>query len=338
LWDFVIIDESQVLKARNSGFSRAARRLRHARKRLALSATPLDKTPIDLFGQLRFVDHTILGEDFTSFANEYCYRGGWKGHKWLFRKAKMKQFLDLISPAVYRLTKAFQQLPPLTIVPVPVQLLGDQARIYERMLHHSIIGNTTARLAVTRQVKLEQITGGWVINDFGEAECVGRAKERKLKALVKKLTPPLVVFCKYLHEIPIIYDVLASGRRMASLHGKIKGDARTDVINAFQRGDIDVLVCQVRTGGVSVEFTRSNTMIFYSFGFSMIDFEQIIGRLHRGGQTRPVTVYVMHAVDTVDDEIVSAIEDKYTIFREVTSSVDRNQASDTTQRIVVAAQ
>ena len=339
LWDLVVIDESQVLKARNSGFSRAARRLRHARRRLALSATPIDKTPIDLFAQMRFVDHTILGDSFTAFAEEYCYRGGWKGKKWIFHKHKMDAFLERIRPAVFRLTKEFQSLPPLTITPVPVQLLGAQARTYERMQHHSVINGTTARLAVTRQVKLEQITGGAIIDDTNVPTPVGRAKERKLRSLVKRLHAPVVVFCKYLHEIPIIYQVLEERfKRVAELHGGIKGDMRTAAINHFQAGHIDALVCQVRTGGVSVEFTRSNTMIFYSFGFSLIDFEQIIGRLHRGGQTRPVTVYVLHAVDTVDDEIIAAIEDKYTIFHEVTSSIDRNQVHDTTQRIVVTAQ
>src|SRR5205807_1251628 len=78
-WDLVIIDESQRLKARASGFSRAARRLRNqARRRLALSGTPIDDSPIDIFGQMRFADHTVLGEDFLTFAEKFCHRGGFK--------------------------------------------------------------------------------------------------------------------------------------------------------------------------------------------------------------------------------------------------------------------
>src|SRR5215831_4431760 len=63
-WDLAIIDESQSIKDRASATSRAARRLRHARRRLALSATPLDKSPIDLYGQMRFVDVDVFGDHF----------------------------------------------------------------------------------------------------------------------------------------------------------------------------------------------------------------------------------------------------------------------------------
>ena len=326
-WDFVIIDESQVLKARGSGFSRAARRVRNAKRRLALSATPLDRSPIDLFGQMRFVDHTILGEDFTPFADRYTKPGGWKGKKKIFRASKMGRFLQELAPAMFRLTKDFLNLPPMTITHVPVQLLGKQARLYEQMNVHSVTHEPaiTARLAVTKQVKLEQITGGLVIDDTETPVLVGHAKERKLKTLLKRVTDrPIVVFCKYLHEIPMIISVLTG--RVSWLHGAIKGEARTAVINDFQAGRIDALVCQVRTGGVSIELTRSCTMIFYSFGFSLIDFEQILGRFHRGGQTKPVNIYIIHAVNTVDDEIIEAIGEKYVVFNEITS-VDSNRPS-----------
>jgi len=97
-WQVLIIDESQGLKNRNSLQSRAARRFRDAvPRRIALSGTPIDESEIDVWSQMRFIDHTVLGEDWTPFAEEYCYKAGFMGHEWRFNKDKQRQFLDKLS-------------------------------------------------------------------------------------------------------------------------------------------------------------------------------------------------------------------------------------------------
>ena len=73
----------------------------------------------------------------------------------------------------------------------------------------------------------------------------------------------------------------------------------------------------MRTGGVSIELTAAATLIFYSLNFSLIDFEQVCGRFHRGSQTREVNVYVLYALDTVDQDIVDEIEAKKATFAAV---------------------
>ena len=326
-WDMVIIDESQGIKDRNSATSRAARRLRHARRRLALSATPLDKSPIDIFAQMRFVDHSVLGEDWGPFEREFCYRGGFKDHEIKFRSELLPTLLQRLERHILRLDKSFLQLKPFHIHMVPVLLLGAQRVLYEQMETHGIVrinGATKsdivtipAPLKVSRQVKLEQITGG-TIRDFDyRSHVIGHAKLRKLRALAARLDPPIVVFCKYLAEIPLIAAALPQWGRVEVLRGSVVGDERTELINNFQAGKIDYLICQVRTGGVSIELTAAATLIFYSLNFSLIDFEQIVGRFHRGSQTREVNVYILHAIDTVDQEIVDAIEDKKHTFNAV---------------------
>ena len=203
-WNLVIIDESQGIKDRSSAQSRAARRMRNVKRRLALSATPLDKSPIDIWAQMRFVNHKVFGEDFGAFKNEYCYLGGYKNHEVRFKKEKMPKFLKKLEPYIFRLDKKFLNIPPMHVHLVPVQLLGSQRKLYQEMEEHGIIniGKTAipAPLAVTRQVKLEQITGGTILDQDGRPFEVGEAKLRKLHSLLTRLEPPVVVFCKYLSE------------------------------------------------------------------------------------------------------------------------------------------
>lgn len=328
-WDLVILDEAQGLKARNSGWSRMARYLRHAENRIAMTATPMDDSPIDLWGLMRFVNHEVLGEHFKDFADEYCRRGGFMGHNWIFRDKLLPDFLKQLEPHVSRLTKKFLDLPPLTVHLVGVDMRGEQRRIYDEVEKHGIVhflnGPTIkAPLAVTQQGKLEQITGGGILYDEGDVHVFGYAKTRKLDTLLRKLRDkrPIVVSCKYLHEIPMIRKVMQNHMQVIKeLHGAVKDErkdkARTDLINEFQDGKIDGLILQVRTGGVSIELSKASTLIMYSMNFSLIDFEQLIGRFHRGGQTEPVNVFIIHAKNSVDTKIVDDVETKHSGFYQV---------------------
>ena len=337
-WDMVIIDESQGIKDRGSDQSRAARRMRHAKHRLALSATPLDKSPIDIWAQMRFVDPDVLGLEFVRFRDEYCYLGGFKNHEVKFHRHKLPELLQRLEPHVFRLEKSFLNLKPIHIHMVPVDLLGSQRRLYEAMYEHGIVeidGVTIpAPLAVTRQAKLEQITGGTIKDAAYRSHTVGRAKARRLRTLTGRLGTPLVVFCKYLAEIPLIEAALPQERRVEVLTGAVTGEDRTGLIQDFQAGRVDYLVCQMRTGGVSIELTAASSMVFYSMNFSLIDFTQVIGRFHRGSQTSEVNVYVLYARDSVDEKIIREIAEKKDLFFSVVDHF--KQQPETTPAMIPA--
>jgi superfamily II DNA or RNA helicase len=316
LWDMVIIDEAQGLKSRGSGWSRAARKFRGSKRRLVLSGTPIDKSPIDVWAQMRFIDHTVLNEDWTPFAERFCVRGGYGGHKWIFRQHKLPEFLSLIEPCCYRLSKQFMQLPPLIIHPVPVELLGEQASIYKAMDEDNIVTvkgiKFIADLEITKKIRLQQITSGFLQNDDAIVT-VGHAKERKLASLLSKLKPPIVVFCKFLEELETIeraVDKVKNLNAAVLLHGKVKGEMRSDVIRRFKTGKIDLLACQMRTGGVGIDLSAASNIVAYSLNYSFIDFEQFLSRLHRGGQSREVHAYVIYATDTEDERIMDIVNAK----------------------------
>lgn len=314
-WDVVIWDESQNIKNRSSINSRLARRLRHVPRRLALSGTPMDTGQIDIWAQMRFVDHTVFGESWREFANEYCYKTGWMGKEWKFSPKKNDDFVRLLEPYVMRLGDDFLGLEPIRVVPVPTLLLGEQRRIYEAMQHHSIVdladnigdGLVTANNEGARDVKLSQITGGAVLDADGLVHPTGRAKARKLAHLLRGLERPVVVFCQYLHEIDIIRELVPQAQ---VIRGGTSTKHRTKVIADFQAGHIPELVCQIRTAGESISLTRAATMIMYSMTYSYINFEQVLRRLQRGGQTRPVTAYIIFCPSTIDEDKLSLVQDK----------------------------
>jgi SNF2 family DNA or RNA helicase len=329
-WDVVIWDESQNTKDRTSANARAARRFRFAKHRLALSGTPIDESPIDVWSQMRFVDCGVFGEDWKDFAEEFCTRGGWMGNEWIFRTKKLPDFLKRLENHIFRLTKDFMKLKPITFTPIPIEMFGRQERLYNEMLRDDMIRiNGTVIAAANRgvrDVKLAQIAGGFVLDEDGIAHRTGMAKERKFKYLLPQLTPPIVVFCQYLHEVEAVKTILdLHFKRTAVLRGSVKGDDRTRILNEFQSNRLDAIVCQTRTGGVSIEFTASSTLVLYSINYSYIDFEQIIARLHRGGQDRQVNVFSLYCINTIDEEKISAIQRKSETVTEVVSHFERRK-------------
>ena len=319
-WDLVVWDESQNIKNRSSINSRLARRLRHVPRRLALSGTPMDTGQIDIWAQMRFVDYEVFGEAWKDFANLYCYKTGWMNKEWVFSPKMNAQFLRQLEPYVMRLSDNFLKLEPIKVIPVPVELLGRQRRIYETMHKDSFIGldgwPIPGNNQGARDKKLEQITGGAVLDEQGVAHFTGRAKERKLSFLLQclELETPVVIFCQFLHEIDIILKLIPNA---SVIRGQIKGTDRTKIIDDFQAGKIDYLICQVRTASESISLTRAKHLILYSMTYSYINFEQTLRRLHRGGQTDQVTAYILFCVSTIDEDKLNLVQDKSETSAEV---------------------
>lgn len=314
-WSLVIWDESQNIKDKDSRNSRIARRLRHVPRRLALSGTPVDTGQIDIWAQMRFVDHEVFGEDWRDFSNEYCYRSGWMGKEWKFSQRKQQQFLDALKDHVFRLDDDFLGLKPLQITPVPCLLLGEQRRIYEQMETDQVIEldgvMITAQNAGARDVKLSQITGGAVLDSDDGVHMTGKTKRRKLLHLLRQDLWPVVIFCQFLHEIDIILELFDhESYRVAVIRGSVKEDDRTQIVNDFQSGRYDCLICQVRTGGESIDLTAAATLIIYSMTHSYINFEQVIRRLQRGGQTQQVQAFVLYCIDTIDEVKLDVVKQK----------------------------
>lgn len=339
-WDMVIIDESQGLKDRGSKQSRAARRLRHlVKRRLILSGTPIDDSPIDMWAQLRFVNPSILGDKWGDFDAEFLRPTGFMGYQREMRPERMGEFLRRIAPVCFRLTIDELQEPPEFIV-VPVYLFGAQRRIYEQMEETGIVKidghKIKAGLTITRDLRKHQIAGGFIGTDDGYDISVGQAKQRKLRWLIKRLNRP-VVFCRFLSELDEIEEILKSqfkrvGRIDGSVKNKKKDPARDRVLNGYQSGEIDALGCQARTGGVSIELHSGHELIFYSMGYSYIDFQQIISRFRRFGQKKRVKVFLLVAQNTIDEEPLERITSKGETVNPIMGYIKERSMSETEKK------
>lgn len=349
-WSLVGYDEGQRLKNRTSIESRNAAKLRKlAEYKLLLSGTPIEENPSDLWAQFRFLAPQVFGTRWKDFEEEFLEpidndlltrfkEAKPRSYKWQrllrdiriasgkrrFDFTKLDAFLARVSPFCLRETKEVLKLPPMSVQPVGIRLRGQQRELYDVLARDMVAdidggSQVTAPLRITQLGRLHQICGGYATDDDGEVHEVGRAKQRELKKLIDKEhhKGPIVVFCRYLEEVWSLEKMLIRVYpSVKTLTGRNRKE-RSQLIEAFQAGQIDVMICQIKTGGVGIDLFRSCVAIFYSTSYSFIDFEQALARIHRRGQTKPVTIYILIALDTIDGEIYSAILDK----RRVTSKV-----------------
>ncbi|MGE0366916.1 MAG: DEAD/DEAH box helicase [Phycisphaerales bacterium] len=346
-FDLIVYDESQRLKQRSSLTSRTAAKLRNnAPRKLILSGTPIDEQPSDLWAQFRFLRPNVFGTVWAEFEEEYMepiperLMKSLKKHprgSMLYQRAfkmlmiakskrsfdfdnKLDGFLHRLKPWAMRITKDVLNLPPVEYVEEVVTLRGEQRILYETIrddLVASLSGGSfvMAPLKVTQMVKLQQVCGGFIIDDNGETHFIGRTKLRRIKTIVEREQNrgPIVIFARYLAEIEMIRDALSSpnhGRIVKVLSGRTPKKDRGALVGQFQRGEIDVLVCQIKTGGVGIDLYRSCTGIFYSHTFSFIDDDQAKSRLHRRGQRKKVRLFLIYAENTIDEVIHDALRRK----------------------------
>ncbi|CAN6557160.1 unnamed protein product [Malus baccata var. baccata] len=89
---------------------------------------------------------------------------------------------------------------------------------------------------------------------------------------------------------------------------------RRDMVRDFQqRSDIFVFLLSTRAGGLGINLTAADTVIFYESDWNPTLDLQAMDRAHRLGQTKDVTVYRLICKETVEEKILQRASQKNTV-------------------------
>ena len=124
------------------------------------------------------------------------------------------------------------------------------------------------------------------------------------------------------------------------LDGSTKLEDRRDTVAAFQSSpDIFVFLLSTRAGGLGINLTSADTVIFYDSDWNPTIDSQAMDRAHRLGQTKQVTVYRLITRGTIEERIRKRALQKEEVQRVVISGqaggdkvVDFNNRSRETNR------
>lgn len=303
--EFIIADESHMIKNPNSLRSRALRGIarRGTTYCLALTGTPLEGGIEDAWAQFDLIDPTIFGS-WQDFKERYIIYGGYKQHQ-IIGYRNRDEFTEKFNSRMFRVLLEEVKEEPTRIRKVRIRFpLGPHSRlIYDQMLNDFVVnlnsGPIVAPRVITQVMKLHQITGGHIKDELGVDHPVGNEKLGALRELLKRLSPPMVIFVRFLWELETISLMLLS---MGLTVTKVSGH------NPFMGFHSDVLVIQIRSG-LAIDLSRAETAIFYSFDHSYLTYEQSLFRIRSYTSDR-VSYYFLLAENTIDEDIYEAIQGK----------------------------
>lgn len=325
--DMVVLDESS--KIRNPK-ARITKTLLHNRLnfryRVIMSGTPAPNSPEEYWSQIKFVSNA-LPESFYRFRNLYMkldrngQEAGYvhpmklgemfrKGFKYVL-KDKEKFMLEIQPVCFWAKKSECLDLPETVDVVREVTLSAGQMKVYRDMKKHMVaeINNdiVLANVALTKYLRLRQITSGFAINQMGEpSDITDNSKVNELMELLEEIgDKQVIIWCQFHREFDMISKHLKS---FSTLYSLTKD--RDKSIEDFKTGKVQYLLAHPKSGGHGLTFTNCDTMIFFSIDYSFEGIEQARGRIHRPGQVSKCTYIYLLAKDTLDFEIKKALETK----------------------------
>lgn len=321
-FDCVVADEVHRIQSASAKASQYLGKLGEITPyRLGLSGTPLSSGPLSVYGQYRFLDPGIFGTNFQRFRSQYAVMGGYGGHQVIDYQNQEEFQRKFYSIAFRVLSRDVLDLPDEQHITRTCTLSPKERRAYNELEKEFVTqlqeGEVTVTNALTKLLRLDQITSGFVRLDPTEAEegevvRVGDSKQKLLLDILADLDPkePVVVFCRFLHDLDVIKEACEKEgrkRRYAELSG------RTKQTEAWREGEYDLIGVQLRAGGVGIDLTRSHTCIYYSMGYSLSDYQQSLARTLRPGQKNNVTYVHILAEKSVNCKVYDALHRKQNV-------------------------
>lgn len=104
--------------------------------------------------------------------------------------------------------------------------------------------------------------------------------------------------------------------RYIRLDGSSKLSERRDLVEDWQtKPEIFVFLLSTRAGGLGINLTAADTVIFYDSDWNPTMDQQAMDRAHRLGQTKTVTVYRLVTKNSIEERILKRAKQKHAVHQ-----------------------
>lgn len=336
-WDTVILDESHYIKGRGTTWTEAVQKLKTDRLHQA-TGTPIPNWAHELFIALRLLhpEEAKPGGEFGSYwrwvkkwfttwqsrhnkhavdiggllrCNKECHSLPTCEHWVEFHRENLGDlFLQRLRDDV------LPDLPPLTMQTYEVPMVPAQAKAYKELKKDFITWLESGREIVAwhkgaQTVKLAKAATGL---DVLDPEVHASGKLEVLERLLLDRSVPTLVVAHFRPTVEAIERVAVRrcAKRTAVVMGGMTSGTRRQRIKDFREGKVDVLVATIDTISEGLTLTQADTVIRVERSYRPSRNEQVIRRIHRIGQDRPVTAIDLVTKGTMDQKIIKLLDAK----------------------------
>jgi SNF2 family DNA or RNA helicase len=194
-----------------------------------------------------------------------------------------------------------------------------QAALEHRRAGFSVLGADGIDHELVRRVAEREVAEGSEAetgdNVFTMVRKIGQAKAELAADYAVQLARSagkVVFFAKHLDVMDAAEDLFARrGVGATSIRGDQTRTARDKAIDSFVNDpDVHVIVCSLTAAGVGINLQVSSNVVLAELSWTNAEQTQAIDRVHRIGQTEPVTAWRIIAAQTIDAKIAELIDAK----------------------------
>jgi SNF2 family DNA or RNA helicase len=247
------------------------------------------------------------------------------------------------------------EIPARRIADLPVELDPAAARSIreaERELALRLVQRYDAAVAARAERSGETVEGidlelvrrvaGWELSDamesssgenvFAMVRRIGQAKATlaaDYAAQLARSAGKVVFFAKHIDVMDSASALLESrGIRHAAVRGDQPPAVRQRNIDAFVNDpDVAIVVCSLTAAGVGLNLQVASNVVLAELSWTNAEQTQAIDRVHRIGQTEPVTAWRIIATQTIDAKIAELIDSKAGLAARALDGSDEEVAS-----------
>ncbi|XP_039315774.2 chromodomain-helicase-DNA-binding protein 1-like isoform X1 [Saimiri boliviensis] len=310
-WSVLVVDEAHRLKNQSSLLHKTLSEFSVVFS-LLLTGTPIQNSLQELYSLLSFVEPDLFSkEEVGDFVRRY---------QDIEKESESASELHrLLQPFLLRRVKAevATELPKKTEVVIYHGLSALQKKYYKAILMKDLdaFENETAK-----KVKLQNIlcqlrkcvdhpylfdgvepepfeVGDHLIEASGKLHLLD-----KLLALLYSRGHRVLLFSQMTQMLDILQDYMDyRGYSYERVDGSVRGEERHLAIKNFGQQPIFVFLLSTRAGGVGMNLTAADTVIFVDSDFNPQNDLQAAARAHRIGQNKSVKVIRLIGRDTVEE-------------------------------------
>ena len=322
-WDIVVLDEAQYVRNPDALRTKSIKQIPR-RVSLAVTGTPVENGLRDLWSIMDFAVPGYLG---TQSDFQARYQDDEEG---------AAQVEHLVSPLMLRrrIADHAADLPERIDILETLQLNSAEADTYENVRARiaAEYGRSASLVALTR---LRQFCAHPDVATVGPPTRVGEfTKLKRLGELLSEIFAwgeKALVFTSWNmmadHVVAAAHDRFGAAVLAVTLDGRLPIEDRQPLLDRFaSHAGAAVMILNPRAGGTGLNITAANHVIHYNPEWNPAVEDQATARVHRRGQTRPVTVRRLVFAGTVEEVIDERLQRKRGVAKTAVVGVEGDEA------------
>ncbi|XP_039600899.1 chromodomain-helicase-DNA-binding protein 1-like isoform X2 [Polypterus senegalus] len=329
-WKLLVVDEAHRLKNQNSLLHRRLSEFSLGFKVL-LTGTPVQNNLQEIYSLLNFIEPQLFPSD-----REDDFVKGYKDVE--SQKDIAHDLHSLLQPFLLRRVKAevAADLPKKTELVIYHGMSALQKKYYKAFLMKDLDvfdhdGGSKARLLniliqLRKCVNHPYLFDGVEPEPFEMGEHLVEASGKlhlldKILGFLKDCGHRVLLFSQMTRMLDILQDYMEyRDYSYERLDGSVRGEERHLAIKNFSSKDVFVFLLSTKAGGVGMNLTAADTVIFVDSDFNPQNDLQAAARAHRIGQNRPVKIIRLIGRDTVEEIVYRRATSKLKLTNTVIES------------------